>query len=54
MSQTYLPKEKSKREKVLKLVDKLLKRTNFYEINVNMDMESIKMTKERIIDYEIK
>ena len=54
MSQTYLPKEKSKREKALKLVDKLLKHTNFYEINVNMNEESIKMTKERIIDYEIK
>ncbi len=54
MSQTYLPKQKDKREKALKLVDKLLKQTNFYEINVNMNEESAKMTKERIIDDETK
>ncbi len=54
MSQTYLPKQKDKREKALKLVDKLLKQTNFYEINVNMGEESAKMTKERIIDDETK
>jgi Flp pilus assembly CpaF family ATPase len=54
MSQTYLPKEKSKREKALKLVDKLLKQTNFYEINVNMGEESAKMTYEEIIKDEIK
>ena len=54
MSQTYLPKEKSKREKALKLVDKLLKLTNFYEINVNTSEESAKMTKERIIKDETK
>ena len=54
MSQTYLPKEKSKREKALKLVDKLLKLTNFYEINVNTSEESAKMTYERIIKDEIK
>ena len=54
MSQTYLPKEKSKREKALKLVDKLLKLTNFYEINVNTSEESAKMTKERSIKDETK
>ena len=54
MFQTYLPKEKSKREKALKLVDKLLKQTNFYEINVNMGEESAKMTYEEIIKDEIK
>ena len=54
ISQTYLPKEKDKREKALNLVDKLLKEINFYEINVNMGEESAKMTKERIIDDETK
>jgi sRNA-binding protein len=54
MSQTYLPKEKSKREKALKLVDKILKVTDFYEINVNMGEESAKMTYEEIIKDEIK
>ena len=54
MSQTYLPKEKAKREKALKLVDILLKQTNFYEINVNMGEESAKMTYEEIIKDEIK
>ncbi len=54
MSQTYLPKQKDKREKALKLVDKLLKEINIYEINVNMNEESAKMTKERIIDDETK
>ena len=54
MSQTYLPKQKDKREKALKLVDRLLKEVNIYEINVNMNEESAKMTKERIIDDETK
>ena len=54
LSQTYLPKEKASREKALKIVDKLLKNINFYEINVNMDNESAKMTYERIIKDEIK
>ena len=54
LSQIYLPKEKSKREKALKLVDKLLRNVNFYEINVNTDIESAKMTYERIIKDEIK
>ena len=54
ISQTYLPKEKSKREKALTLVDKLLKEINFYEINVNQDLESAKMTYEEIIKNEIK
>ena len=54
ISQTYLPKEKSKREKALTLVDKLLKITDFYEINVNMNEESATMTYEEIIKDEIK
>lgn len=54
LSQIYLPKDKSKREKALKLIDMLLKKLNFYEINVNMDISSAKMTSERIINYEIK
>ena len=54
LSQIYLPKEKSKREKALKIADKLLKNINFYEINVNMDNESAKMTYERIIKDETK
>ena len=54
LSQIYLPREKSKREKALKIADKLLKNINFYEINVNKDIESAKMTYERIIKNEIK
>ena len=54
LSQIYLPKEKSKREKALKVADKLLKNINFYEINVNTDEESAKMTYERIIKDETK
>lgn len=54
LSQIYLPKEKSKREKALKIADKLLKNINFYEINVNTDEESAKMTYERIIKDETK
>ena len=54
LSQIYLPKEKSKREKALKIADKLLKNINFYEINVNTDEESAKMTYERIIKDEAK
>ena len=54
LSQTYLPKEKSLREKALNIVDTLLKNVNFYEINVNKDIESAKMTYERIIKDEIK
>ena len=54
LSQIYLPKEKSKREKALKIADILLKRIDFYEINVNMDIESATMTYERIIKNEIK
>ena len=49
LSQIYLPKEKSKREKALKLVDLILKNTDFYEINVNKDIESAKMTYKEII-----
>ena len=54
LSQIYLPKEKSKREKALKIADLLLKKINFYEINVNKDIESAKMTYEGIIKNEIK
>ena len=54
LSQIYLPREKSKREKALKVADKLLKKINFYEINVNQDIESAKMTYEGIIKNEIK
>ena len=54
LSQIYLPKEKAKREKALKLVDLILKYANFYEINVNKEIESAKMTYEEIIKNEIK
>lgn len=54
LSQIYLPKEKDLREKALKIADKLLRQVNFYEINVNQDIESAKMTYERIIKDEIK
>ena len=54
LSQIYLPKEKSKREKALKIADTLLKNVNFYEINVTKDIESAKMTYEEIIKNEIK
>ena len=54
ISQIYLPKEKAKREKALKVADMLLKNVNFYEINVTKDLESAKMTYEEIIKNEIK
>ncbi len=54
MSQIYLPLEKSKRAKALMLIDILLKRINFYIINVNMNEDAPKMTYERIIKNEIK
>ena len=54
LSQIYLPKDKLKREKALKIADRLLKNVNFYEINVNKDVQSAKMTYERIIKDEIK
>ena len=54
LSQIYLPKEKAKREKALKIADTLLKNVNFYEINVNQDIDAAKMTHERIIRNEIK
>ncbi len=54
LSQIYLPKEKAKREKALKVADTLLKNVNFYEINVTKDIESAKMTYEEIIKNEIK
>ena len=54
ISQIYLPKEKAKREKALKVADQILKNINFYEINVTKDIESAKMTYEEIIKNEIK
>ena len=54
LSQVYLPKDKAKREKGLQIIDILLKRINFYEINVNMDISAASMTVERIIKNEIK
>ena len=54
MTQVYLPLDKSKREKALKIIDILLKRISFYEINVNTDISSAVMTYERIIKNEIK
>ena len=54
LSQIYLPLDKTKREKALKLIDILLKSVSFYEINVNTDISSAEMTSERIINYEIK
>ena len=54
LSQIYLPRDKDKREKALKIVDALLKKINFYEINVNKELESAKMTYEEIIQNEIK
>lgn len=54
LSQIYLPKEKQKREKALKIVDILLKRIRFYEINVNIDISAAMMTYERIIKNEIE
>ena len=54
LSQIYLPKDKSKREKALKIIDVLLKRVNFYEINVNKELDAASLTYERIIKNEIK
>ena len=54
LTQIYLPTDKSKREKALKIIDVLLKRLNFYEINVNKEIDSASMTYERIIKNEIK
>ena len=54
LSQIYLPTDKAKREKALSLIDILLKRISFYEINVNTDISSAEMTSERIIKNEIK
>ena len=54
LSQTYLPKQKDKREKALKLIDILLRNINFYIINVNKDISAAQMTYERIIKDETK
>ena len=54
LTQIYLPADKTKREKALKIIDVLLKRLNFYEINVNKELDSASMTYERIIKNEIK
>ncbi len=53
LTQLYLPLEKFKREKALTLIDILLKRINFYEINVNTDISSAVLSYERIIKNEI-
>ena len=54
ISQIYLPKEKAKRERALKIADNLLKNINFYEINVNKDIDAAKMTYKEIIQNETK
>ena len=54
LTQAYLPRDKAKREKALKIIDIILKSINFYEINVNMDISAAEMTYERIIKNEIK
>ena len=54
LSQIYLPRDKAKREHALKIIDILLKSVNFYEINVNKEIDSASMTHERIIKNEIK
>lgn len=54
ISQIYLPKEKVKREKALKIADNLLKNISFYEINVNKDISAAKMTYKEIIENETK
>ena len=54
LSQIYLPRDKAKREHALKIIDILLKSVNFYEINVNKEIDSASMTYERIIKNEIK
>ena len=52
LSQIYLPRDKAKREKALRIIDILLKSVNFYEINVNKEIDSASMTYERIIKNE--
>ncbi|MBP5694114.1 MAG: hypothetical protein J6X03_01485 [Bacilli bacterium] len=54
ISQIYLPYEKAKREKALKIADKIKENINFYKIYVNKDISAAKMTYERIIKNEIK
>ena len=54
LNQVYLPREKDMREKALKIIDVIIKKANFYEINVNKDIKSAQMTYERIIKDEIK
>ena len=54
LSQIYLPKEKDKREKALQIIDIILEKINFYQINVNTDISAAKMTYERIIKDETK
>ena len=54
LSQIYLPREKTKREKALKIADQVFKNINFYEINVTKDINAAKMTSERIIKNETK
>ena len=54
LNQIYLPRNKGKCEKALKLMDIMIRTLNFYEINVNMSEDAPKMTYERIIKNEIK
>ena len=54
LNQIYLPRNKAKCEKALKLMDIMIRKLNFYEINVNMSEDAPKMTYERIIKNEIK
>ena len=54
LSQIYLQKDKAKREQALKIIDILLKKLSFYEINVNKELDAASLTYERIIKNEIK
>ena len=54
LNQIYLPRNKTKCEKALKLMDIMIRKLNYYEINVNMSEDAPKMTYERIIKNEIK
>ena len=49
LNQIYLPKDKSKCDKALSILDTMLRRLNFYEINVNMSEDAPKMTYSKII-----
>ena len=49
LNQIYLPKDKSKCDKALNILDNIIRKVNFYEINVNMSGDAPKMTYEKII-----